>query len=100
MDIRIEKSKDFEELTSIWLEASIEAHDFIPSEFWSSKVEAMKNIYLPASENWILENENQEILGFVSMLKIILLLYSFLQNISQMVMGSNFWILLNRNTIH
>ncbi len=69
MNIRVATVEDFEVLTSIWLEASIEAHYFIPSEYWSSKVEEMKNIYLPASENWILENENQEILGFVSMLE-------------------------------
>ncbi|WP_300669133.1 N-acetyltransferase [Soonwooa sp.] len=62
-------TKDFDELTSIWLDASIKAHDFITTEYWSSKVDEMKNVYLPASKTWISENDSHEILGFVSMLE-------------------------------
>lgn len=65
--IRLAKFEDYEELTAIWLEASIHAHDFIDPTYWINQTHEMKNIYLPSSETWILEDENQ-VIGFVSML--------------------------------
>lgn len=66
--IRIATNVDFEELTAIWLEASIKAHDFISSAYWRKNADDMKIKYLPASQTWILEDDEHQALGFVSML--------------------------------
>ena len=64
--IRIAKDEDYEILTTICLEASIVAHDFIASAYWVNQREEMKTIYLPSSKTWILEDDNNAV-GFVSM---------------------------------
>jgi putative acetyltransferase len=65
--IRKFKQSDIDQIIKIWLEASIKAHDFIESKFWESKVNDMKEIYLPSSETYVFEAEN-EIKGFISLL--------------------------------
>lgn len=50
----------------IWLRASIGAHSFIAQEFWESGVDAMREEYLPSSENWALEHDG-EVAGFLSL---------------------------------
>ena len=54
-------------LSNLWLEASIKAHDFVPSEFWEGNVDAMRNEYLPASETLVIENDG-DIAGFICLL--------------------------------
>ncbi|MFA4870102.1 MAG: GNAT family N-acetyltransferase [Pedobacter sp.] len=63
--IRIAKYEDYEKLIAIWLEASINAHDFIEPTYWINQKHEMKNIYLPSSETWVLADET--IVAFVSM---------------------------------
>lgn len=60
------KGSDLEAILNIWLEASIKAHDFMPPEYWKSKIKDMREIYLPSASNYVFES-NAEILGFVSM---------------------------------
>lgn len=55
-------------MIKIWLEASIKAHDFVNSEFWESKVKDIREIYIPASETFVYE-ENETIKGFFSLYK-------------------------------
>ena len=62
---------DVESVLTIWLEASIKAHNFVPADFWESKVKEMREVYLPAADNFVFEEEN-EILGFVSIYENIL----------------------------
>ena len=64
--IRRLQQSDIDTIISIWLEASIQAHDFINSEFWKSKVKDMREIYLPAGETYIYEQEGL-IKGFISL---------------------------------
>jgi putative acetyltransferase len=64
--IRYFESSDTDQVISIWLVASIEAHDFVKKEFWESKVADMRDIYLPASETYVYE-DNGIIKGFVSL---------------------------------
>ncbi len=64
--IRPFKQSDMEQVLSIWLEASIIAHDFMKKEFWESKVSDMRDLYLPASETFIYV-EKRLIKGFVSL---------------------------------
>lgn len=53
--IRKYNENDIDTVLTIWLDASIKAHDFVEAGFWQSQVENMRNIYLPASETWVYE---------------------------------------------
>lgn len=44
--------RDYDRMTEIWLEASSEAHDFVPYGFWQRNAEAMRARYLPMAENY------------------------------------------------
>ncbi len=60
------KETDMDQVLEIWLETSIKSHNFIKREFWESKLEDMRNLYLPASETYVYV-ENGEIKGFFSL---------------------------------
>lgn len=64
--IRKYRKDDIEAMLDIWLKASIEAHNFVAPNFWRSQVDNMRNIYIPASENYIYEKES-EVVGFYSL---------------------------------
>jgi putative acetyltransferase len=53
---------------SIWLEASIIAHKFIPAKYWESKLEEMKQVYLPNSDTFVLKRKDY-IIGFYSLVQ-------------------------------
>lgn len=63
--IRNSQQTDTERILSIWLAASIKAHDFIAPEFWESKMDDMRDIYIPAAETYVYEKE-RDIKGFIS----------------------------------
>lgn len=46
--IRLARPDEYADLVDIWLEASLQAHDFIPEAFWHSQRDAMLNHYLAA----------------------------------------------------
>ncbi|MCL1093718.1 GNAT family N-acetyltransferase [Shewanella kaireitica] len=50
----------------IWLKASIKAHDFMPANFWQSQVDAMRDIYLPASQVYTFEKDAKTV-GFYAL---------------------------------
>ncbi len=64
--IRAYQQADIDQILSIWLDASIKAHNFIEKEFWESKVIDMREIYLPGSEIFVFE-EDKMIKGFVAL---------------------------------
>ena len=66
--IRPFKESDMEKVLSIWLDASIEAHDFVARDFWESKVKEMRDIYIPASETYVYDNQGV-IYGFASLVE-------------------------------
>ena len=66
MIIRPFEKRDEEQVLTIWLEASIIAHDFIPEEYWKEKVSDMRDIYLPSSKTYIYSQE-EEVKGFLSL---------------------------------
>lgn len=66
MKIRKLESKDIATVVELWYETSIQAHDFISSDYWKANKEAMTKTYLPNSETYLVETEN-EITGFVAM---------------------------------
>ena len=65
--IREFNQSDIDQIINIWLEASIKAHYFIGSEFWESKVNDMKDVYIPSSETYVFE-DTKIIKGFISLL--------------------------------
>lgn len=66
--IRPYKPQDEETVLHIWLEASITGHAFIPRSYWESKINDMREIYLPQSETYIyMDTTTGEISGFISL---------------------------------
>ena len=64
--IRKFQQTDNETLLNIWLSASIKAHDFMAPEYWKSKADDMRHVYIPASETYVYEKEGI-IYGFISL---------------------------------
>ena len=44
---------DVQRAGDIWLEASIRAHDFVPAEFWRSKLDLMVEELLPGADGYV-----------------------------------------------
>jgi len=55
--IRDYQNTDLDAVLNIWLTASIQAHHFVEPEFWQSKLGDMRDIYIPASETVVYEQE-------------------------------------------
>lgn len=64
--IRKYHQNDIETVLAIWLDTSIQAHHFIDAEFWKSQIENMRTIYIPASENFVIEHASK-VVGFYSL---------------------------------
>lgn len=57
---------DMDRVLSIWLDASIQAHDFVEAAFWESQVESMRHTYLPAAQVSVYEH-NGDVVGFYAL---------------------------------
>jgi putative acetyltransferase len=66
--IRNYRGTDLEEMVRLWYDASVLAHSFIPSSFWALNQSAMKEKYLPFSENFVFEEEGK-VVGFISLVE-------------------------------
>ena len=64
--IRKFQPNDIDQVIDIWLESSIKAHGFISRDFWNSKVNDMREIYIPSGETYVYEKEGR-ITGFASL---------------------------------
>ncbi len=64
--IRAFESSDMNDVLKIWLEASIDAHSFVGREFWESRVDDMREMYIPASDTYVF-SENGTVKGFFSL---------------------------------
>jgi len=64
--VRKSKQSDNKAIVKIWLAASIQAHDFMPPEYWESKADDMLNIYIPVSDTYVYETKGA-IAGFLSL---------------------------------
>lgn len=52
---------------AIWLDASIKAHHFVEADVWRQNMSAMRDQYLPASENYVYQDGSGEVIGFFSL---------------------------------
>lgn len=64
--IRKFEKKDTERVMQIWLEVNIEAHDFVPSNYWLSQYQSVQKQILQA-DIYVYEYD-KEIQGFVGMM--------------------------------
>ena len=61
--IRKLQNGDINRVTDLWLKTNLEAHNFIPGQYWTGNYEAVKKM-LPQAEVYVYE-ENKIIQGFV-----------------------------------
>ncbi|MCH8502656.1 MAG: N-acetyltransferase [Aliidiomarina sp.] len=61
--IREYSPADISQVLEVWLTASIKAHSFIAPDFWESKINDMRDVYIPASETFIFESK-KKVVGF------------------------------------
>ncbi len=64
--IRKLKTEEINDVLDIWVKASIDAHSFVSPEFWESRMDVMRDTYIPASNTYVFE-ENEIIKGFFSL---------------------------------
>ena len=64
--IRPAETSDIDAIIAIWLEASIQAHPFVPDGFWRSHAADMRDQYLPSAENYVDELDGK-VRGFASL---------------------------------
>jgi len=63
--IRKIQDSELDTIVSLWYHASVQAHSFIDKAFWRNQMTPMKEVFLPNSETYVLE-EKGNILGFIS----------------------------------
>lgn len=68
--VTIQKAEmqDMDAILGIWLNASLQAHDFIPATYWEKQLIPMHDLYLPLAENYVIK-DNKTVLGFASLLR-------------------------------
>jgi putative acetyltransferase len=57
---------DMNDVLDIWLKASIKAHNFVEGKFWESKLDDMRETYIPSSDTYVF-TDNGIIKGFLSL---------------------------------
>lgn len=61
------KIDQLDEVMKIWIETNIDAHNFIPKEYWINNYELVKQI-LPTADNYVFQ-ENNIIKGFIGIIE-------------------------------
>jgi putative acetyltransferase len=64
--IRKMRKDDIDVVVDIWYKASIQAHSFIPKEYWEDNKNLMKYKYLPISDVY-LAVKGKAVLGFIAL---------------------------------
>ena len=60
------ETEEINDVLAIWLRASVKAHSFVDNEFWESKMDVMRQTYIPSSKTYVFK-ENDIIKGFLSL---------------------------------
>ncbi|POT55571.1 N-acetyltransferase [Citrobacter amalonaticus] len=66
--IRESHSSDMAPILALWLESTIHAHPFIREAYWRESEEIVRDVYLPAAQTWVWE-ENGQLKGFASIME-------------------------------
>lgn len=65
--IRKFEAEDIDEVSSIWLSANVEAHDFIPESYWRENFDMVCEM-LPQAELYVYcDDSTEKIAGFIGM---------------------------------
>ena len=65
--IRESKAEDISAILTLWMESTIHAHPFIEERYWHESESVVRDVYLPAAQTWVWEEEG-ELKGFVSVI--------------------------------
>lgn len=65
--IRRYKKTDTQKILDLWLSASVQAHHFVPADYWQKMQTSVRDHYLPNTETFVFEDRHQ-IKGFISVL--------------------------------
>ena len=65
--IRESKAEDISAILTLWMESTIHAHPFIEERYWRESESVVRDVYLPAAQTWVWEEEG-ELKGFVSVI--------------------------------
>ncbi|ABR47710.1 GCN5-related N-acetyltransferase [Alkaliphilus metalliredigens QYMF] len=60
--------EEMNKIMEIWKTSTIQAHQFIPKEYWLKNYEIVKEKYVPMAETYVCLDEN-EIKGFISIIQ-------------------------------
>ncbi|HIW86578.1 MAG TPA: GNAT family N-acetyltransferase [Candidatus Eubacterium faecipullorum] len=63
--IRRFRNEDTDSVMHVWLDANMQAHSFIPQEFWKNNFEYAKE-QIPKAETYVYEKDGA-VLGFISL---------------------------------
>lgn len=61
------QSSNLQPLLTLWLESTIDAHPFIDENYWHESEAIVRELYLPASQTWVWEEEGI-VKGFISVM--------------------------------
>lgn len=65
--IREMNSADLDETARIWLDANVEAHGFIPAEYWKNNFPMVKKLLLQAEVYVYIDEVKNEVSGFIGL---------------------------------
>ena len=65
--IRESNADDLAPILALWMESTIFAHPFIEERYWRESEPIVRDVYLPAAQTWVWEEEG-ELKGFVSVI--------------------------------
>lgn len=67
--IRTFREEDLNAVMQLWLNANIQAHDFIPKDYWESHFDMVKDL-LPQAEVYVFEGRQpNQIIGFIGLME-------------------------------
>ncbi|WP_378956806.1 N-acetyltransferase [Pelosinus sp. sgz500959] len=59
---------ELDEVMNIWLNTNIDAHDFIPKDYWIKNYNVVKEQYIPIAKTFVYK-ENNIIIAFISIIE-------------------------------
>lgn len=65
--IRKLQEKDINEVSKIWLDTNIKAHNFIPAQYWKDNFETVKEMFLQAEMYVYKDEKANKIQGFIGL---------------------------------
>ena len=65
--IRKFEKQDIDKMLALWLQASLQSHNFVEAEYWHNMMPIIKKYYLPNTESYVFEDKHQ-IKGFISII--------------------------------